>query len=221
MSAALRAYADRQAAATAKTAGADSDVAADASAMDSSAAGGSDDTALAAPLVGKAVVLSGLLSRPDLNGKVGDALDFDISTGRYTVTVNGESLALRSSNLTVQRSAAGDSTAFAGGTRIRIKGLSAKPELNECGGKVLEWNAEKERFVVELDGSLRTILLRAQNLERDRRERWEPEMHTTENLAHIQQEMHRYIAEQNANANPFASMDPTGELFKNKDQAEE
>ena len=213
MSAALRAYADRQAAATPQAAAAES-----ATGVQSREAGDSDDTALAAPLIGKTVVLSGLLVRPDLNGKVGEALEFDTSTSRYTVIVNGETLALKSSNLAGQRDAAGDSTAFAGGTRIRIKGLSGKPELNECGGKVLEWNAEKERFVVELDGSLRTILLRAQNLEHDRRERWEPEMHTSENLAHIQQEMHRYIAEQNANANPFASMDPTGELFKNKHQ---
>lgn len=40
-------------------------------------------------------------------------------------------------------------------------------------------------------------------------------MHTVANLAHIQAETERYYAEQAKNANPFAAMDPTGEIFKN------
>ena len=50
------------------------------------------------------------------------------------------------------------------------------------------------------------MLLRAANLERDRRERWVPEMHTAANLAHIAAEQERYVQEQWKNANPFAQM---------------
>ena len=71
---------------------------------------------------------------------------------------------------------------------------------------MIEWNEAKERFVIELDGSLQKMLLRAANLERDRRERWAPEMHTAANLAHIEGEKERYMAEQAKNANPFSQM---------------
>ena len=168
----------------------------------------------APPLVGKMVTINGLLARPDLNGLVGDCQSFDAERGRYCVLVKGETMALKPSNLELKKSNSADATAFGPSSRIRIKGLVAKPELNECGGTVVEWNPEKERYVIQLDGSLKTMLLRAQNLERDRRERWEPEMPTPQNLAHIQEETDRYIREQAANSNPFASMDPTGELFK-------
>ena len=125
----------------------------------------------APPLIGKKVVVSGLLARPELNNLVGEATGFDATKGRYTVLVNAEVLSLKPANLTAQKCNDGDATAFAPWTRIRIKGLVAKPELNECGGSVVEWNPEKERYIVQLDGSLKTMLLRAQNLERDRRER--------------------------------------------------
>ena len=93
--------------------------------------------------------------------------------------------------------------------------------LNGCGATVVEWNDEKERFVIELDGSLQRMLLRAANLERDRRERWAPEMHTAANLAHINAEQERYIAEQAANANPFAQMfgkEGAEELMKDQER---
>ena len=79
-----------------------------------SAAGGSgaSPSALAsadgAPAVGRAlsglpchVVVEGLASRPDINGKHGRAIDFDALAGRYHVVMNngGELLALRAPNL--------------------------------------------------------------------------------------------------------------------------
>lgn len=212
MSAALRAYAERQ---TLQKAVATPTANDDAEAAYRGPAG-STNTYEAPPLVGKMVIINGLLARPELNGLVGDCQSFDAGRGRYCVVVKGETMALKPSNLELQKSNSADATAFGPSSRIRIKGLVAKPELNECGGTVVEWNSEKERYVIQLDGSLKTMLLRAQNLERDRRERWEPEMPTPQNLAHIQEETDRYIREQAANSNPFASMDPTGELFKKK-----
>lgn len=200
MSAALRAYAEREAAAAA------SDV--------NAADGSSMLETQQAPLTGRKVVISGLLARPDLNGKVGDAISFDEAKGRYTVRIGDEHIALKPTNLAQQRDAARDKDMFAPETRVRLKDLSSKPELNECGGTVKGWDAEKERFVVEIDGSLKTMLLRASNLERDKRERWAPEMPSAANLAHIQAETERYIAEQAKNANPFAQMGITEEVME-------
>ena len=182
--------------------------------------GGDATSSLTAPLVGKKVVISGLLARPDLNGKRGLAASFNAATGRYTVELEGTAaegvLALKSSNLSAAAAAASssDATLFGAGARVRLKSLASSPELNECGATIVEWNSEKERYVIELDGSLKRMLLRASNLERDRRERWVPDMPNAANLAHIQRERDRYVEEQAAqNANPFAAMDPTGEMF--------
>lgn len=197
MSAALRAYAAREGTTRSEQRAASSG---DGEAGASTAA---DDDA---PLVGKRVTLTGLLARPDLNGQTGEAISFSSASGRYTVGVGDEQIALRATNLAVARSDSRDADAFAPQSRVRIKALVAKPELNGCGGTVIEWNEDKERFVVELDGSLQKMLLRAANLERDRRERWAPEMHTAANLAHIASEMDRKMAEQAQNASPFAQM---------------
>ena len=46
-------------------------------------------------------------------------------------------------------------------------------------------------------------------------------MHTAANLAHINAETERYLNEQAKNCNPFAEMDPTGELFKQANKPRE
>jgi len=187
MSAALRAYADREASSRGETSDATTDL----------------NSSGTAPLVGKTVVISGLLGRPDLNGLVGEAGVFNTEAGRYAVTVAGETVALRSTNLQVKRRAEVD---FGPATKVRIKGLTAKPELNGCGCTIIEWNEEKERYSVRLDGSLKEMLLRGANLERDKREVWMPAMHDPATTKHIQQEFEAYAQQQMANANPFASM---------------
>lgn len=194
MSAALRAYAQREAESRSEQ---------NREAAQAAAEAGAEEQA---PYVGKRVQISGLLARPELNGQVGLVTSFSAANARYVVSVAGESIALKVANLTVAKSNSGDSDAFSEGSRVRLKGLSAKPELNGCGGTVVEWNDEKERFVVELAGSMQRMLFRAANLERDRREQWSPEMHTAANLAHIQAETDRYLREQAANSNPLAQM---------------
>ena len=56
---------------------------------------------MAAPYVGRQVEVTGLASRPDLNGRVGTAQSFNDATGRYNVVVSGELLALKPINVTV------------------------------------------------------------------------------------------------------------------------
>ena len=200
MSAALRAYADREAATRTQQ---------QQQQQGGAATSGQEPNNFAdadAPFIGKRVLIADLLARPDLNGKVGEAVSFSSASGRYTVRVNDEPIALRAANLSIAKASAKEADAFSPQTRVRIKDLKAKPEVNGCGGTIVEWNPEKERFVVEMDGSLQKMLFKAANLERDRKERWAPEMHTTANLAHIQQEQDRRMAEQAANANPLAAM---------------
>ena len=156
----------------------------------------------AAPLIGKRVAISGLLARPELNGTTAMAVSFNPDSSRYTVVLERadgaqETLALKSGNLTAVASAssAKDATLFSAGARVRICNLTSSQHLNECGGTIVEWNQEKQRYVLELDGSLKKMLLKAANLVRDRRERWAPELPTAANRAHIQREQERYYAE--------------------------
>jgi len=50
------------------------------------------------------------------------------------------------------------------GDRATIRDLVARPELNGYAGRISGWNEQKERFVLELDGSGDTLLLKATNL---------------------------------------------------------
>ena len=111
MSAALRAYAEREQAVQ----------------------GGGDGSEDAAPLSGKRVEMHGLLARPDLNGRTGDATQFSSESGRYTVVVEGgsETVALKPANLRLVKRNDADATAFAPGTRVKLKGLAAKEKRDE------------------------------------------------------------------------------------------
>lgn len=51
--------------------------------------------------VGMRVQIDGLQSRPDLNGKVGIAAQFDNKRGRYAVEVSGEAIMLKAGNLSL------------------------------------------------------------------------------------------------------------------------
>lgn len=49
---------------------------------------------------GKMVMVSGLQSRTDLNGEIGELLSYDASADRWVVFVQGESVRIRTANLT-------------------------------------------------------------------------------------------------------------------------
>ena len=56
---------------------------------------------MATPAVGTPVVLHSLVARPDLNGRKGAVVAYSADKGRYTVEVQGETLALKPDNLKV------------------------------------------------------------------------------------------------------------------------
>merc|ERR1719277_2930947 len=70
---------------------------------------------------GTPVVVQGLASKPEHNGKTGQILKFDESRSRYDVEVNGATLSLKPQNLTQQCS-------------VEVVNLENKPELNGSSG---------------------------------------------------------------------------------------
>ena len=85
--------------------------------------------AAAASLAGKTVLLSGLVGRTALNGRTGVASTFNAASGRYTVVVDGETLALNASNLQVAEG--GD-------------GAAAPSSRRPIGAMMLECTSAKE-----------------------------------------------------------------------------
>ena len=93
-------------------------------------------------LVGKKAMISGLSSRPELNGAAGDVTGFVEHTGRYIVRVNGEDISLNPSRL----------TPLLTGKTVMITGLTSRTELNGRIGVVSDYNAESDRYDVNVDG---------------------------------------------------------------------
>ena len=74
---------------------------------------------MAAPLVGKRVVVDGLASKPELNGSKGTATSFDDAKGRYNIQMDaGGMLALKPANLLPDRTAEG--VPGASGTQMNL-----------------------------------------------------------------------------------------------------
>ena len=53
------------------------------------------------------------------------------------------------------------------GAHVTISGLQARPELNGYGGVVVGWNEQRQRYMVELDGTGERLLLREPSLNPD------------------------------------------------------
>ena len=87
-----------------------------------------DPKRMSAPLVGKRVVVNGLSSKPELNGRGGTAISFDDGKGRYSVRLDsGETLALKPNNLQQQ----GDGGAGGGGGGA---GMGGMPDFSSMFG---------------------------------------------------------------------------------------
>ena len=116
----------------------------------------------AAPLVGKRVVVHGLLGRPELNGSTGDVQGFREESGRYVVQIGTQEVALRAANLRVADARV---ESFEANTRVRVHGLTGREELNGQCGLVAFWNEAKGRYGVQVDGIVAPVLLRVANLQ--------------------------------------------------------
>jgi len=100
--------------------------------------------------LGTAVVIRGLKSSPQHNGKTGQIKGFDASRNRYQVSMEGAILELKPVNLTQQCS-------------IEVVGLETKPELNGKVGDVFNYDAEKGRYMILLDNPASALSLHRSN----------------------------------------------------------
>merc|ERR1712187_232987 len=87
---------------------------------------------------GTAVVVHGLESKPEHNGKTARILKFDESKGRYDVDVEGTTLSLRPRNLTQT-------------CNVEVVNLENKPELNGSSGAIYNYDPEAGRYMVLVD----------------------------------------------------------------------
>merc|ERR1719401_664487 len=87
---------------------------------------------------GAAVVVQGLESKPEHNGKTGQILKFDKSRGRYDVEVNGTTLSLRPRNLTQN-------------CTVELVNLENKPALNGSSGEIYNYDPVAGRYMVLVD----------------------------------------------------------------------
>ena len=136
-----------------------------------------------APLVGKQVLVHGLVAKPELNNRTGTAAGWDSEHGRYSVRLqDGSLLSFKPANLrqldTPQEPQPGTQSVpgtapsssspnpSAGrlvGEQVLVHGLVAKPELNDRTGTAAGWDSERGRYSVRLqDGS--TVALKPANL---------------------------------------------------------
>merc|ERR1712187_195202 len=86
---------------------------------------------------GTQVIVQGLASKREHNGKTGRILKFDQSRSRYDVEVDGAALSLKPQNLTQQCS-------------VEVVNLENKPELNGSSGKIYNYDPETGRYMVLL-----------------------------------------------------------------------
>jgi hypothetical protein len=95
---------------------------------------------------GTKVLVHGLQSAPQHNGKVASIMEFDSGSGRYQVQLNGGAqIALRPANFTQVTSAI-------------VTGLKSQPELNGVSGKIQGWAEDKGRYEVVVHGRSLSLL---------------------------------------------------------------
>lgn len=78
-------------------------------------------------------------SRPELNGTSARVTGFDETLNRYHVSLNGQMAALQPQNLVLPSA-----------TRARVIGLKSQPHWNGQVGKVLSFDSEKCRYLIQM-----------------------------------------------------------------------
>uniref|UniRef100_A0A7S1IL73 J domain-containing protein n=1 Tax=Eutreptiella gymnastica TaxID=73025 RepID=A0A7S1IL73_9EUGL len=103
--------------------------------------------------LGTQVVIIGLKSTLEHNGKEATIVQYDAAAERYTVeTVTGHVLALKPTNLTQV-------------VGVKLWGLSGKPELNGATGKIAQWNPHKARYEVQVPKLDKILSLKPGNVQ--------------------------------------------------------
>lgn len=100
---------------------------------------------------GTEVVVRAPASSREYDGLLGRVCGWSESIGQYSVRLHcGRSLSLRPCNITQL-------------CRVTVHGLKSKPEWNNRSGKVVAYNAEKARYMVQVDDEPSVVALRPKN----------------------------------------------------------
>ena len=110
---------------------------------------------------GSTVLVVSLVSRSDLNGRLGIVINFEYGSGRYGVQINGEQAPVHIKPVNLQ-------AAPQLGSRVMIVSLVNRRDLNGRRGIVHSFNCDTMRFEVrvcrDLDGEETILSLRPENL---------------------------------------------------------
>jgi curved DNA-binding protein CbpA len=110
-------------------------------------------TRLDAVKPGTMVTIHGLQSAAHLNGETATVVDYDQVKDRYVVNVEGESVALKPTNL--QQIVKG----------VILQNIESDNSLNGKSGTLLKYDAEKDRYTVRLTVMNRAVSVKPDNVE--------------------------------------------------------
>ena len=101
-------------------------------------------------------VITGVESRPELNGRRGDVVGFSEDTGRYVLAVQGETgtIALRPANVVLPR-----------GTCVTITDLQSESAQRHNGraGTVVDFDPDAGRYLIQLPDAQEQLSLKLPN----------------------------------------------------------
>lgn len=101
------------------------------------------------PCVGE---VTGMVSKPELNGRSGRVREYDEAKGRYHVEVQGQVVSLKPDNLILPKD-----------TRARVVGLVSQLQWNGKVGKVLDFDRERGRCAVQMSEE-HQLMVKLENL---------------------------------------------------------
>jgi hypothetical protein len=102
---------------------------------------------------GTKVSLKGLTSQPDRNGFRGEILDYDTSSGRYTVSVEASEEMIRVKPDNIFQLA-----------HVNLVGTESQPTLNGERGTIVAWDALKDRYIVYVTTLSKIVSLKPTNV---------------------------------------------------------
>jgi len=102
---------------------------------------------------GTVVSLKGLVNRSDRNGDRGQIVEYDPSSGRYTVLIEDseEMLKVKPSNLLQH-------------THVRLHNIASQPALNGKEGSIVAWDDHKQRYNIYVMEMSKMVSLKPANV---------------------------------------------------------
>lgn len=102
---------------------------------------------------GTIVSLKGLVNRSDRNGDRGEIVEYDPSTGRYTIAIedSDELIKVKPSNLLQH-------------IHVNLQGIESQRDLNGLKGTIIAWNDHKQRYNIYVMDRSKVVSLKPTNV---------------------------------------------------------